>query len=306
MNNRLNRRQFVQLGLGALGLSMTRAPFDPASMPLLLSFSTLGCPDWSFAAVLDFAIAHSYKGIEIRGLQRQLDLTKCPEFSGPARISESRRRVAEKGLTIVDLGSSAELHYADPPIRQRQLDEGRRYIDLAESLHCPYVRVFPNRLPKGQEPGATIDLIAKGLLELADHAKGSSVSVLMETHGDLLYAADVLRIMGLAEHAHTGLVWDVYNMWSVTKEPPSEVYKKLSKYIRHTHIKDGKSVNGKEQLTLMGKGDSKVFEGVDALMNGGYKGFYSFEWEKWWHPELEDPALAIAEYPNVMKEHFRK
>jgi len=45
--------------------------------------------------------------------------------------------------------------------------------------------------------------------------------------------ADLLRhIMQTAEHPNTGIVWDIYNMWSVTKEPPAQVYEKLKKYIQ--------------------------------------------------------------------------
>jgi len=32
-------------------------------------------------------------------------------------------------------------------------------------------------------------------------------------------------------HPHVGLVWDIVNMWSVTKEPPAQMYAKLKKYI---------------------------------------------------------------------------
>ena len=69
----------------------------------------------------------------------------------------------------------------------------------------------------------------------------------METHGDLVKSEDLQKIMQHAAHAHTGLVWDIANMWSVTKESPVEVYQKLKKYILHTHIKDNKLVNGKLQ-----------------------------------------------------------
>jgi hypothetical protein len=30
-----------------------------------------------------------------------------------------------------------------------------------------------------------------------------------------------------------------------------------------------------------------------------------FEWEKLWHPELEDPETALADYPVAMKKHFK-
>ncbi|HTB23853.1 MAG TPA: hypothetical protein VK711_00720, partial [Puia sp.] len=45
-----------------------------------LSFSTLGCPDWSFDKIIDFAKANNYEGIEVRGIMREMDLTKVAEF----------------------------------------------------------------------------------------------------------------------------------------------------------------------------------------------------------------------------------
>jgi hypothetical protein len=43
---------------------------------------------------------------------------------------------------------------------------------------------------------------------------------------------------------------------------------------------------------------------VDLLRKDGYKGYYSFEWEKLWHPELEEPDLAIADYAQAMRMRF--
>ena len=83
------------------------------------------------------------------------------------------------------------------------------------------------------------------------------------------------------------------------------MYKKLKKYIRHTHIKDAKLVDGKPQYTLLGQGEVPIFEAIDLLSKGGYKGYYSFEWEKLWHPEMEEPEIALADYPIAMKKHFK-
>lgn len=313
-----NRRSFLKAGSGLLGMALTgglsgktlfgSVPDTTRPVPLL-SFSTLGCPDWTFPAILNFAAENNYQGIEMRGLLRQLDLPQCPEFSSEANIRSSRRLVKDKGLAIVGLGASAELHHADATERRRNLDDGRKFIDLAHKLGCPNVRVFPNKLPQGlntreQDRAATLDLIAAGLLELAVHARGSGVTVLMETHGDVVRSEDLQKVMEQAKDPGTGLVWDVYNMWSVTKEPPAVVYERLKKYIRHTHIKDGKTVDGKEQYTLMGQGEAPIFQAIDLLIAGGYKNYFSFEWEKMWHPEIAAPEIALADYPRAMKRHF--
>jgi sugar phosphate isomerase/epimerase len=161
-----------------------------------------------------------------------------------------------------------------------------------------------NRGPKDQDRSQTIELIVKGLVELGDYAKEKNVSVLLESHGEVVYTADLMSIMEKADHPNVGLVWDAYNMWSVTKEPPVQVYASLKKYIRHTHIKDAKLINGKEQYVLLGTGTSPIFEAVDALAKDHYSGYYSFEWEKLWHPEIDEPEIAIADYPKVMQRHF--
>jgi len=241
----------------------------------------------------------------MRGILRELDLTKCNEFNNAENIAATRKLVEEKGLRFVDLGSSAAMHHADTTERQKNLDEAKRFIDLAQQLNCPYIRVFPNNLPKEQDRNATIDLIIKGLVELGDHAKGSSVTVLMESHGDLVQTADLKKIMESAANEHVGMIWDIVNMWSVTKEPPAKVYPQLKKYIRHTHIKDLKIIDGKEHYTLLGKGESPIIEAIDILYKDGYKGYYSFEWEKMWHPEIDEPEIALSDYPKTMREHFK-
>ncbi len=297
------RRAFLSTTASLLGYAL----IDPI-MPLskrkpLLAFSTLGCPKWTFAQIVKCAADNGYKGIEIRGILGQLDLPQCPEFSA-TNLAATRRLVEDNHLRIVDLGSSAKMHFADAAKRKSNLDDAKRFIDLAQKLNCPNIRVFPDDLPKDQKDGETVDLIIKSLLELGDYAKGSSVNILLESHGKVVYSEMLLKIMKAAEHPNVGLVWDFFNMWSVTKESPKVVHEKLKKYIKHTHIKDAKWVNGKETYTLLGEGEGPLAEALTALRKGGYKGYYSFEWEKMWHPEIQEPEIAIPHYAKAIQKYF--
>ena len=56
--------------------------------------------------------------------------------------------------------------------------------------------------------------------------------------------------------------------------------------------------DGKIHYVLLGQGEVPIFAAIDVLQNGGYKGYYSFEWEKLWHPEIADPEIALADYPR--------
>ena len=225
------RRQFIKTSAAAVAaLSINGLPINMKTQPLL-SFSTLGCPDWPFDRIIQFAADNSYDGIELRGILRELDLTKCPEFNTPANLKTTKDKLAEKKLKIVDLGSSCMLHLPEGADREKNLDEGKRFIDLAQKINCPNVRVFPNELPKDDTRPAVIDRIIKGLQYLGDYAQGSDVSVLMESHGDAVNTVELKKIMSSVGRPDVGLVWDVVNMWTVTRESPADVYARLKAYV---------------------------------------------------------------------------
>lgn len=298
------RKEFIQTSAILMASVVTGSSFILKKNKPLLAFSTIGCPDWTFKQIVDFAGQHGFSGIEMRGLHRELDLTRCMEFSSQ-NIRTTLSLMKEKGLKFTDLGSSAKMHFPEGAEREKNLSEARAYIDLAQKLKCPYVRVFPNEFPKGQDRNKTMEMVSKSLLLLGDYAKKRNVSVIMETHGDFSKSEDIEKVMKTASHPNVGLVWDISNMWTITKEPPAEVYKRLKKYICHTHIKDAKLRGDKLEYVFLGKGDVPIFEAIDILSNDGYQGYYSFEWEKLWHKELAEPEIAIADYARAMKQHFK-
>src|SRR6185436_17092025 len=187
---RTTRKHFLQSSAMLFGAAVVGNKFDWKKEKPLLAFSTLGCPDWSFQQIVDFAVKHNYKGIEIRGIKRELNLPKCPEFSNE-NIAATLKLMKEKKLAFVDLGSSATLHFAEGAERDKHIADGKAFIDLAQQINCPNVRVYPNLLPKDRDKDETMEFIAKGLLELGNYAKASGTMVLMETHGDLVWTHDI-------------------------------------------------------------------------------------------------------------------
>lgn len=304
------RRNFISnTSMLIAGIALTGpASFVKKNNPHL-SFTTLGTPDWDLPKVVDFAATNGYDGIAIRGILRQLDLTKVPDFSAN-KINATIKMVNERKLKIVELGTSAHLHDANAEKRKKNLDEAKKIIDLAHKLNCPYIRVFPDVIPKDQERNQTFDLIIKGLRDLADYADGSNVSVLLEPNGDFVKIDDLNFLMTNADHPQVGILWNVAVMWSSTKEPPSLVYEKLKKYIKHTHIKDLKLINGEIEGAysfdiLLGQGDVPVQEAVKTLYKGNYKGSYCCEWEKYYYPNIQAPEIALAYYSKKMKNYFK-
>lgn len=298
------RRTFLKTSLGLTGTALAYSAFSSARPKPKLAFSTLGCPKWSLSTVLKTAVDYGYQAVEFRGLEGELDLPKRPEFNSSASIANTLRQFNDNNIRICDLGSSAQMHHADATKRKKNLDDAKRFIDLAQQLNCPYVRVFPDSLPKNQNRNDTLNLISNGLLELGEYAKGSQVRVLLESHGELVTSDLLSQIMRHAEHPNVGMIWDIFNMWVEGKESPKVVHEKLKKYIYHAHIKDAKVNGNTHQYVLLGLGDAPLKEAISALVADNYKGYYSFEWEKMWHPEIEEPEIAIAQYPKAVMRYF--
>ncbi len=304
----VTRRNFMQTLSASLAapavLGASRRAANMAKK-LPIAFSTLGCPKWDWPTIIKHASEWGYAAMELRGLLDQMDLPKCPEFSG-TRLKQTMQDLAALDLLISDLGASANMHEPDADKRAKQLDEARRFIDLAHELKAPYVRVFPNALVKGEDKQVTIARIIAGLRELGDHAKGSGVSVIVESHGEFNKSPLLLEIIKGANHPNVAFLWDAHHT-CVAGEKPEETYRQLKAYVRHTHLKDSRAAKEGEKdrrYVLMGTGEVPVKETVRVLAKGGYRGYYCLEWEKRWHPEIEEPEIAFPHYAKAMREYL--
>lgn len=114
-----SRKQFLQNSIILFAAAMTNSGFAGKNNKPLLAFTTLGCPDWSFQQIVDFASTNGYSGLEIRGIKRQMDLTKCDEFSSPERIKSTLSLMKEKGLKFINLGASANMHFHEGPEKEK-------------------------------------------------------------------------------------------------------------------------------------------------------------------------------------------
>jgi len=267
---------------------------------LPIGFSTLGCPSWDWIKVLDFAQQNGFASVELRGLSGTMDLPSRPEFAD-GQIEQSKKEIAVRGLHIACVSSSANMHDTGPE-HEKQLDDARRFIDLASLLGAPYVRVFGNKLVGPQ--AAAVKHIAGSLRELGSYAGPKSVTVILESHGDFTTSPVLQEILERAASPHVALLWDAHNTFVEGKEDPAVTVRQLGKYIRHTHLKDARLVGGQDNYVLTGRGDVPVKRQVELLTGIGYTGYYSFEWEKAWHPEIEEPEIAIADFAKVVTQYL--
>ena len=270
---------------------------------LPIAFSTLGCPGWTWPTVLDQADRLGYAGIELRGIQGDMDLTKRPELTGDG-LKQTRRDLEARGIVVTDLGASAHMHEKEAAARAAQLDDGRRFIDLAHALGVPYVRMFGDKMPPDEPKEDALKRIVDGFQQMAAYAKAAGVTVLIESHGDFTHSSDLQTIIEGVGSPAFALLWDAHHTFVAGGEAPADTYQRLGRYMRHTHLKDSKPEGNDHRYVLTGTGVVPVKEQVRVLATGGYKGFYCYEWEKKWHPEIEEPEVAFPHYAKVMADYL--
>jgi sugar phosphate isomerase/epimerase len=263
-----------------------------------VSFTTLACPKWSWTEVLDNAVALGYDGIEIRGIGGELCLGKLEPFF-PENISATMKQLSEKNLELSCLDTSSKFH--EQTSFDSSLQEGREAIDLAQKLNCKFIRVFGDRIPEGESESSIIQQIASGLNQLGDYALGKGVTVLVETHGDFSTGEAMQKLLEHVTSSAVAVLWDLSNGYIEFNEPIAVTFQMLSSRILHTHLKDAKGKYPDAELCLFGQGDLPAKEMIDLLKSIDYQGWLSLEFEKMWHPELEEPEVSLAVFIREMR-----
>ena len=264
-----------------------------------LAFSTLGCPNWELEDVAHAAREYGYAAVELRALGGGLDLLGRPEFQ-PGEVARTREWLAGRGLEVCCVDTSCSFDSLDEAERLRQVGLAVRHCELAAALGSPLIRVFPDKVPEGATYEETRDRIADSLRRVAGGAP-EGVRVGLETHGDFAGGRASADIIRRADHPNLRIIWDAANSFA-SGEPVEDSAAALAPYLAHVHLRDARPMGGEHWTpVLAGRGRVPFAEVVAALRRLRYDGFVSFEWEKYWHPEIEEPEVALPDFARAAR-----
>jgi sugar phosphate isomerase/epimerase len=265
-----------------------------------LAFSTLGCPHWELERLAQAARAYGYAAVELRAIAGDLDLLKRPEFQMET-VETTRRWLADQTLSICCVDTSCTFDSRDVDERRKQVEVALRHAELAAALGAPLIRIFPDKIQTGATRSETRDNIAACLHEVARRAP-NGVRIGLETHGDFARAQAAAEIIRLADHPNVALIWDIANSLAAG-ESIEESAHEVGPYLAHVHLRDARAVKGEEHWlpVLAGRGAVSFTDAVNALRRLAYDGYVSFEWEKYWRAEIEEPEVALPDFVKAMK-----
>lgn len=264
-----------------------------------LSFSTLGCPDWTFSDIFAVAADLRYDGIEIRGIADQIYAPKIGVFSDD-KIAATKEKLAEAGIEIPTLTSGAYLIGNDNIAES--IKETQDYILLAEKLGTPYVRMMGEKTPDPVISDIDLEDVRKNYTALADFADDHGVKLLLETNACFANTKLLSEFYTSVDSNGKGILWDIHHPVRYFNETPAETAANIGSHVRHVHVKDSVvGTNGKLTYMLTGYGSLPVEDCVKVLSLLGYDGYLSYEWVKRWSRDLADPGIAIYQYIDYMR-----
>ena len=272
-----------------------------------IAFSTLGCPSWPLGRILDSASRLGYDGVELRFIEGDDALWARPELTGSG-LRETLARLADAGLAVPCVDTRSFFHSPDPAARRTAVEEAERAAEVAAGLGAAGIRVFGDRVQPGADLASTRGWIAESLADLRDRLRGTGVEVWLETHGDFATAGATRSLLEEAGSEGLGAVWDPANAFSEFGEQPEAGAAALGPFLRHVHLKDERRPpDGKIPWppVLPGLGDFPAARVLDGLRAGGVDRWVSFEWEKRWHPEIEDPEIALPHFLGWAADRLR-
>lgn len=266
-----------------------------------LAFSTLGSPEWSFERTVQQAGQMGFAAMEVRGIEGELRVDALAPFQPDGQV-QTKRLLADVGVRICSVGTSATF---DRPDRfDASIEEGNAALAVCHRMGIPAIRVFGDKHPEdAEDPKVWTQIIVEGLKRLCDEAEAlGGLQVWLEVHGHVNTVEaleQVLRQVG--QRPAFGLIWDIQHSFRAVGNDFLPFYRVIQPYIRHLHIKDAIRTAQGLELVLPGEGEIDIPGIVHQVLRDGYQGYFSFEWEKRWHPGLADPETAFPAYVAYMQ-----
>ncbi len=263
------------------------------SVPPRIAFSTLAFPHATLASAASLGRRWGYTGIELRLIDGELIDSSMPA----ARRAQVKRILA--GLPVVAVDSSIRLTGGHPG------PELRWFLQLASDWESPLVRVFGGALAADEQARqAQLGAAARVLEDALPIAERLGVAIGVETHDAFSASSVVAELLALVDISAldsglAGAVWDSYHPHRMG-ETPAEVYAHLGPRILLVQVKDACLRDGDWQLVPLGEGEVPVRDMLGLLADGGYRHWISVEWEKRWHPEIEEPEVALPRHLDLL------
>jgi sugar phosphate isomerase/epimerase len=188
----------------------------------------------------------------------------------PSYIASLRHFAFKQGVPFSGIAIRSRMCQPEPSKRAAAVAEVQKWVDVAEGLGAPHIRVFGGPLPAGASEEQGIAWVVETLKPACAYAAAKGISLGIEDHGGTTdiacKAATILEILRRVDSPYLGINLDIANF-------TEDQYRQIEAcvpYATHSHIRDVFEDN---------KGPIDLDRVWRIFAQGGYKGYMSAEYE---------------------------
>jgi len=190
--------------------------------------------DWDIPTLIKNCVLAGFEAVELRTTHRH---GVEPSLSKEQRL-EVREAFINSPVYLLSLGSTCEYHSPDAAVVHKNIEETKRFAELAHDIGAIGVKVRPNGIPKDVPEAKTLEQIGLSLRECGQQSQGYGVEIWLEVHGrDSNVPARVRRMMEIADHPMVGVCWNS-NPEDVEDGSVAKNFELLKPWLRSVHIND--------------------------------------------------------------------
>jgi sugar phosphate isomerase/epimerase len=219
---------------------------------------------------------------------------------------------------------ASDFNSLDVSKRENSKNEILNCIRIAATLECPYIRIYGGTLLAGDMENIEIKRknLVETLRELGDTAARNNTCLVVENHFNTMTTTAALTNSIIEEINHTAvkILYDQANLAFIKGEEFRDAISIQGKNIAYVHVKDlifknefaefkasdVSHVSESERVVrsrIPGEGILSWTEIIAGLMQCGYDGYLSLEYERRWHPDdLPLAEIGMKKGADYLKE----
>ena len=214
-----------------------------------------------------------------------------PKETNRAYVQNLRRHCFRLGLDVSGTAIGNEFGHPPGDKRDAEIAKTKLWIDYAEMLGAPVIRIFAGHQQKGQSEAEAHALMVSAIEECCDYAGQHGVHLALENHGGPTATAEgLLKFVHDVDSPWFGVNLDSGNFRS-TSDPYGELAR-IAPYALNAQIKVVMSVGGKKVPA-----DFKRL--AQIMRDANYRGYIVLEYE-----EAGNVREECARYVNQVREAF--
>lgn len=240
--------------------------------------------DWDVPALIANCAAAGFEGVEARSTHAHgIEIALSA-----AERAEIRKQFDDSPVALYGLGSACEYHSTDPAQVEANVEQTRRFLQLAADVGAEGVKVRPNGV-RGDAPlEQSLEQIGRAFGTVAAAGADLGVEVWMEIHGKV--TGDPLQmpaILAAAGHPNARLTWNCNAQDKAEDGTIAGKFKPVADSVGVVHIHDlydEKDYPWSELFALL---KAQSFDGWTALEgpvnSDGLRvmKYYRMAWEKY-------------------------